>query len=277
MHRARWSPSYSPDVVTSSPLSDLDRFRALLSKIPVPLDVSAFLLSGHCQGRTLDVEGELSKLDDLAERVPAKTLSGVVECLFGELGFAGDEVRYLAPENSYLDKVIERKRGIPISLAVLIIEVARRCSVQACGVGMPGHFLVGDPENPETFVDPFRGKVLTRAEAQGLFRRMHPSAEFNMQYLSMVSTQAILTRMLNNLRIIRMKSRSPKALLPILELTLCFGQPSVPEAKQLASTLEALGRTDEAARRMEEIAERSSPGEATELRALATRLWSQLN
>lgn len=263
--------------MTSSPLSDLDRFRSSLSEVPVPLDVAALLLSGHCQGRRIDIEGELSKLDRLAKHVTSKTLSGVVEHLFVELGYAGDQDTYLAPENSYLDQVIERKRGIPISLAVLIIEVARRCSVPAFGVGMPGHFLVGDPQDPEVFIDPFRGTVLTQGEAQELFRRMHPSTEFNMEYLAMVSTQAILTRMLNNLRIVRMKSRSAEALIPVLELALCFERPSVAEARQLAAALEALGRTDEAARQMEEIAARSDHAEATEMRALATRLWRQLN
>jgi regulator of sirC expression with transglutaminase-like and TPR domain len=106
---------------------------------------------------------------------------------------------------------------------------------------------------------------------------MHPSTEFNMEYLAMVSTQAILTRMLNNLRIVRMKSRSAEALIPVLELALCFERPSVAEARQLAAALEALGRTDEAARQMEEIAARSDHAEATEMRALATRLWRQLN
>ena len=277
MHLGRCSPSYSPDLVTSSPPSNLDRFRSLLSEIPVPLDLAALLLSGHCQGRTLDTDEELAKLDRLAERVDVKTLSGVVECLFGELGFAGDEVQYFSPENSYLDKVIERKRGIPITLALLIMEVARRCSVPVFGVGMPGHFLVGDSQDPDVFIDPFRGKLITQLEAQQMFRRMHPSAEFNTDYLAMVTNQAILTRVLNNLRLIRMKARSPKDLIPILELSLCFEQPSIAEARQLASALEALGRTDEAARRMEEIADRASQGEATELRTLATRLWSQLN
>ncbi len=244
---------------------------------PVPLDLTCLLASGHCQGRTLNFDSELSKLDRLAEGVTVKTLSGVVEHIFGEMGFAGDEIHYFDPVNSYLDKVLERRKGIPISLAVVILEVARRCSLQAYGVGMPGHFLVGDAHDSDVFVDPFKGEMIDRSQAQGLFNRMHPSSEFNSDYLSGVTNQAILSRMLNNLRIIRMKARESKDLIPILELILCFEQPSVTEARQLASALESLGRTDEAARQMEALADRSDPGAAIELRGLATRLWSQLN
>ena len=78
--------------MTSSPHSDLERFRELLSKAQVPLDLAALTLSGHCQGQALNFDEELAKLDHLAEQVSIRTLQGVVECLFGELGFAGDEL-----------------------------------------------------------------------------------------------------------------------------------------------------------------------------------------
>ncbi len=263
--------------MTSSPHSDLERFRELLSKAQVPLDLAALTLSGHCQGQALNFDEELAKLDHLAEQVSIRTLQGVVECLFGELGFAGDELDYFAPRNSYIDQVIESKRGIPISLGVLVIEVARRCSIRVLGVGMPGHFLVREYEDPNNFVNPFKGTMITRYEAQELFVRLHPSAEFKDEYLAQVTNQAILSRMLNNLRMIHLKGRSTKDLIPALELALCFGSPSVAEARQLASALESVGRTDEAARNMDELAKRSDKREADEIRALATRLWSRLN
>ena len=142
---------------------------------------------------------------------------------------------------------------------------------------MPGHFLVREYENPNNFANPFTGKMITRNEAQELFVRLHPSAEFKGEYLDEVSNQSILSRMLNNLRMIHLKSRSTKDLIPVLELALCFGSPSIAEAQQLASALEAVGRTDEAARQMEELAERSDQRNTDEIRALATRLWSRLN
>ncbi|MEC7828046.1 MAG: transglutaminase-like domain-containing protein [Actinomycetota bacterium] len=263
--------------MTSSQHSDLDRFRELVTKAQVPLDLAALTLSGHCQGQALNLDEELAKLDDLAKQVSTRTLRGVVECLFDDLGFAGDELDYFAPRNSYIDQVIENKRGIPISLGVLVIEVARRCSVQVLGVGMPGHFLVREFEDPNSFVNPFTGTMISRHEARELFVRLHPSAEFKDEYLAQVTNQAILSRMLNNLRMIHLKGRSTKKLIPTLELALCFGSPSMAEARQLASALEAVGRTDEAARHMDELAKRSDKHEADEMRALATRLWSRLN
>lgn len=263
--------------MTSSPYPDLDRFRELLSKPHVPLDLGALTLSSHCQGQTFTFDEELAKLDDLAEQVSTRTLEGVVECLFGDLGFAGDELEYFAPRNSYIDQVIQSRRGIPISLGVLVIEIARRCSIQVLGVGMPGHFLLRDHEDPNNFVNPFEGKMISRYEAQELFVRLHPSAEFKEEYLDQVTNQSILSRMLNNLRMIHLKSRSTKDLIPVLELALCFGSPSIAEAQQLASALEAVGRTDEAARHMDELAERSDQRDTDEIRALATRLWSRLN
>jgi len=263
--------------VTSSQYSDLGRFRELLSRPHVPLDLGALTLSSHCQDRTFNFDEELTKLDDLAEQVSTRTLEGVVECLFGELGFAGDELDYFAPRNSYIDQVIEYKRGIPISLGVLVIEIARRCSIQVLGVGMPGHFLLREYEDPNNFVNPFEGKMISRYEAQELFVRLHPSAEFKEDYLDQVPNQSILSRMLNNLRMIHLKSRSTKDLIPTLELALCFENPSIAEARQLASALEAVGRTDEAARQMDELAARSNQRGADEIRALATRLWSRLN
>ena len=220
--------------MTSSPYPDLGRFRELLSKPHVPLDLGALTLSSHCQGQTFTFDEELAKLDDLAEQVSTRTLEGVVECLFGDLGFAGDELEYFAPRNSYIDQVILSRRGIPISLGVLVIEI----------VGMPGHFLLRDHEDPNNFVNPFEGKMISRYEAQELFVRLHPSAEFKEEYLDQVTNQSILSRMLNNLRMIHLKSRSTKDLIPVLELALCFGSPSIAEAQQLASALEAVGRTD---------------------------------
>ena len=263
--------------MTSSQYSDLGRFKEILSKAQVPLDLGALTLSRHCQAGNFNFDEELAKMDDLAEQVSTRTLEGVVECLFGDLGFTGDDLDYFAPRNSYIDQVIDNKRGIPISLAVLIIEVARRCSIQVLGVGMPGHFLVREYENPNNFANPFTGKMITRNEAQELFVRLHPSAEFKGEYLDEVSNQSILSRMLNNLRMLHLKSRSTKDLIPVLELALCFGSPSIAEAQQLASALEAVGRTDEAARQMEALAERSDQRNTDEIRALATRLWSRLN
>src|SRR5438552_9903098 len=105
------------------------------------LDVAAFCLAAHAHPG-LDVDGECARLDDLAYRCPTPTFDGMRAYLFETLGFRGNTRDYGDPENSFLDSVLERRVGIPISLAVVVMEVGRRIGAPVHGVGMPGHFLV---------------------------------------------------------------------------------------------------------------------------------------
>src|SRR5690606_13265031 len=117
--------------------------------------------------------------------------------LFRSLGFAGDVEDYGNPRNSLLDSVLDRRRGIPITLAVVLIEVARRAGVALEGVGMPGHFLVRAAGDGELFADPFHGVVLDRAGCEKLFAALHgPRARFRDRFLDPVGPRAILARML---------------------------------------------------------------------------------
>ena len=102
----------------------------------VPLDEAALLISAHANP-ALDVAAQLRRLDRLATRVERADSSGLCRLLFEQLGLRGDRERYDDPVNSYLDQVLERRRGIPISLSVLLIEVGRRCGVCLEAVGMP--------------------------------------------------------------------------------------------------------------------------------------------
>ncbi|HLK18328.1 MAG TPA: transglutaminase-like domain-containing protein [Bryobacteraceae bacterium] len=123
--------------------------------------------------------------------------------LFEELGFRGNETDYYDPANSCLDVVLDRRVGIPISLSVVYIEVARRLEKPVWGIGLPGHFVVqySDLEY-STYLDPFHGgKLLTQDDCAKLARETtgvdlaaEPSA------LAPVGTRYILVRMLNNLR-----------------------------------------------------------------------------
>src|SRR5574343_343572 len=120
----------------------------------------------------LDLQGVLDEVDALArrlrDRVPADA-SGLHRIrllhryFFGELGFAGNVNHYHDPDNSYLHRVIQTRRGIPISLAVLYLELAAAAGLQAQGVSFPGHFLVKVRlTSGEVVVDPFTGEVLSR-------------------------------------------------------------------------------------------------------------------
>src|SRR5258706_13186235 len=138
------------------------RFAALLAGPGegLPLDEAALLIAAHAD-RSVDVEAQLGRLDRLAAAVPAPTLDGLRALLFRDLGFRGNRVDYYDPRNSLLHHVLDRRTGIPITLAVVMMEVGRRVGVPMWGVSMPGHFLVRDKVDTRVFVDPFdAGAVL---------------------------------------------------------------------------------------------------------------------
>jgi regulator of sirC expression with transglutaminase-like and TPR domain len=166
----------------------------------LPLDEAALLIAAHAH-TGLDVAAQLGKLDDLAAQVGEPTLDGLRRLLFRDLGFGGNQTDYYDARNSYLDDVLERRTGIPITLAVVMLEVGRRLSVPLSGVSMPGHFLVRDKVDPDVFVDPFaRGLLLDETGCRIRFHGVHgPAAIFDESFLQPVGRVAIVARMLANL------------------------------------------------------------------------------
>jgi regulator of sirC expression with transglutaminase-like and TPR domain len=141
------------------------------------------------------------------ERDPAHgpvRLERVVRFLFAEQGFSGNRGDYYDPRNSFLNEVLDRRTGIPITLALVLIEVCRRAGVDASGVSFPNHFLVRAP-GPlgPLFVDPFEGCVLGAAELRRLYA-LHTGEERDPdpRLLEPATKCQILVRMLNNLRAI---------------------------------------------------------------------------
>ena len=111
------------------------------------LDEASFLIATHARP-DLDLPAQLARLDELAAQAGEPTLDGLRRLLFRDLGFSGNEVDYYDPRNSFLDEVLDRRTGIPITLAVVMLEVGRRLGVPLAGVSMPGHFLVRDKVDP---------------------------------------------------------------------------------------------------------------------------------
>jgi regulator of sirC expression with transglutaminase-like and TPR domain len=160
------------------------------------------------------VERYRAVLDDLAgaagaprdaARDPARPAAhGLGRALFGELGFRGNTADYYDPRNSFLREVLDRRVGIPITLAVVTIEVGRRVGVRATGIGFPGHFLVRVHEragDDGEVIDPFNGgATLREADLVELLRRVvGPEARFEPSLLEPTTNRQILTRMLQNL------------------------------------------------------------------------------
>jgi regulator of sirC expression with transglutaminase-like and TPR domain len=210
------------------------RLHALITGVdPLPLDVSCLLI---CQlaGRDIDVEEERKALDMVAETLDATTFEGVIAGLFaGPQPLRGNTDAYYDITNSLLSDVRRTGLGIPISLSVLAMEIGRRKDVPIVGIGMPGHFLVGDgsiERGPDRFADPFHGVRIFGADgARELFQRFSGgAAAWSEAYLQVTSNIDILFRIVNNIRVACTKRFVDRQHLPwVLEVLSWFpqGQP----------------------------------------------------
>jgi regulator of sirC expression with transglutaminase-like and TPR domain len=165
----------------------------------------------------LDVARYLARLDELAREVAprlrearsaAERVAVLNRFLFAEQRFAGNREHYEDPRNSFLNEVLDRCAGIPITLSLVYIEVARRAGVDADGIGFPGHFLVKHGRRDGIVVDPFGGTVLTHAECQsrlaavlGAGARLEPAL-----HLRAATPREILVRLLGNLKLIYLRA-----------------------------------------------------------------------
>ncbi|MEX2625282.1 MAG: transglutaminase-like domain-containing protein [Ilumatobacteraceae bacterium] len=199
----------------------IGRFATLVQGDPgaVPLDETALALSAVLQPE-LDVIGWLATLDDLAAACATPTRSGVLAHVCGELGFEGDRRRYGDWRNSCLDRVVAQRRGIPITLSAVVIEVARRVGVRLVGVGMPAHFLVGDPDDPDWFADPFNGgHELDRDGCRELLESLtHGQVPWRDTHLAPTPTRAVIARMLNNLKAAFTQQHDPVRLALVMRM-----------------------------------------------------------
>ena len=172
-------------------------------------------------------------LDHLAEEFRAKWLatespSGkaarqLSTFLFKDKGFSGNRTQYYDPDNSYMNRVIETRQGIPISLSALYVFVGKRLNLPSAGVGMPGHFLVKlEGETPPQFVDCFNGGTMLREQDCEQFITAS-GLDYHPQLLEKSPTPTILARMLRNLLGIyeqepeEQMARRVRALLELLE------------------------------------------------------------
>jgi regulator of sirC expression with transglutaminase-like and TPR domain len=157
----------------------------------------------------INVEGYRAMLDtyaaELGEQMPAagavgeEVLGCLNEHLFGELGFAGNELDYYDPENSYLNKVLDRRVGNPVSLCLVYLFVARRLRLPVTGIGMPGHFLCRyQTPTQELFIDAFnQGRLLSKSDCVKYL--MQVSYGYQEGLLSPASPRRVLLRICSNL------------------------------------------------------------------------------
>lgn len=170
----------------------------------------------------LDVDLYLARLDAVADTIRPQVARGVTplervelfnQAFFEVEGFSGNQAAFDDPRNSFLNEVIDRRTGIPITLAIVYVEVARRVGLRASGIGFPGHFLakiegVEHDGNDEIVVDPFFGCILSLEECQDRLRRITGSdVDLAPDALRSATPREILGRMLDNLKNVYLQRR----------------------------------------------------------------------
>ena len=179
---------------------------------------------------TLDALGDGARAGVGAADTDAARLRALIHYLAREQRFVGNQDDYYDRRNSFLNEVLDRRTGIPITLAVVYIEVARRAGLAVEGIGFPGHFLAafrGDAE--EIVFDPYFGQVLSEDQcAQRLRAVMGQDTPFDRAYLRRATTKEILVRMLRNLKQIYLQAREFEPALACSERILLV-QPELPQ------------------------------------------------
>jgi regulator of sirC expression with transglutaminase-like and TPR domain len=204
-------------------------FAHLCARPEAEIDLAeACLLIAEAETPGIDVAHYIRTLDALGEEARASVgrasgdevrITRAVRFVYENAGFRGNDGDYYDPRNSFLDQVIDRRTGIPITLAVVLVEVSRRAGVEGRGVSFPGHFLVRfDTPRGTIVVDPFAGRPLSREDLRALHARSggtggDPPANL----LEPASKVQILARMLHNLRGIYENRRDEARLRGVME------------------------------------------------------------
>ena len=198
--------------------------------------------------------------------------------MFEEAKLCGNRHDYYDPRNSFLNDVLDRGLGIPITLSIIYMEVAKRVGFLLSGVGMPGHFLLkhyGD-DGQETLIDCFnRGDILSRQDCQSRLDEIY-SGEMAMraEFLHPISRRQILTRMLNNLKTVYLSTRNFRKALVIADLILVIHPRSAEDVKQRALLRYSMGMQALAAEDLDEylkISPTASDGEEVRQMSLSIR------
>ena len=235
-----------------------EKFSCIASLPDAEIDLGrAAMLIAATEYPELDLDQQLGSLDSLAaaaslrlgsESEPLACVNTLSEYLFDEVGFRGNQEEYYDPRNSYLNQVMARRLGIPITLSLICIEVGKRLGIPLISIGMPGHLLIRHQEAPDLFIDPFRGGILlSEAEcAQHLQEITQATVPWDSSYLAPISNREFIARMLRNLKGIYLQQRDYPRAQPVMDRLVAIQPEATQERRDRGVVRSQLGNYREA-------------------------------
>lgn len=286
--RKLWTfpPPCETPPVTAPAHSPRQRFADEIRRSDEDLDLArAALLVAQEEYPQLPIEIYLGRLDQLAEEVrgalgeetaPLLVLQELLETLFRRHGFKGNREAYYDPRNSFLNDVLDRRTGIPLTLGIVVLEVGWRLGLPLEGVSFPHHFLLRfRGEGMDLLLDPFEGgEVRFEEEAQALLDRVY-GGMVRMQpgFLRTASRREMLVRLLTNLKGVYINARDQRRALGVVERILLLRPDAWPERRTLGLILARLGRFPEARNELQAYLDTNPQAQdAARIRALLLRL-----
>ena len=222
------------------------------------LDVAGAVAAAD--GHVIDPGPVAQRLDELAAALAVRLTAingceaqaaALIEVLHGGAGLSGTRDSFYDPQSSYLDIVLARGHGIPISLALAYIEVGRRAGVRVDGVNFPGHFLVvvrdADDDLAGVLIDPFAGQLLSRSDCAERLRALFgATAKLQAEHLAVASAPDIAIRMFGNLKAIRLNEEQWDQALTLCNAILTLAPQRIGELAERAGILERMDCFDAA-------------------------------
>lgn len=243
-----WCPHHQPYESAPSHLADVMKLASdatcneLFSMAELPDEevslIDALLLSVRYANSACSIAEVKQTLDVLGERVEPRIaqaegvrdkLDVLTEFLFEECGFQGNRDEYYDPRNSYVNKVLERKRGLPITLSVIYIEVARRVGLELAAISFPFHFLISPIQVEDLYLDPFHnGQQLSRIDCKRMLEEFSEgTVPFQPCYLEPATARQVVLRVMRNLKIAHLRKRETFEAISCIDVMLAWnpGQP----------------------------------------------------
>ena len=245
----------------------------LLADLPdeeIDLAEAAFLIAAT-EYPGLDIKNQLAILDSLSggarrrltdENNPLSCINNLSEYLFDEVGFRGNVDDYYDPRNSFLNEVLSRHLGIPITLSLVCLEVGKRLGIPLVAVGLPGHFLLRHLDEQDLFIDPFyRGILLSEEEcAQRLRQVTQANVAWDSRYLAPVSNRDFIVRILRNLKGIYLSREDHRRAVDIIDMLLVLRPNAADEWRDRGLARYQLGRYVEALDDLRKYTDAAPPG-----------------